>query len=101
MAKAKKKKTLPPQKQSRQPGREKQMRPKPQSHMEDYRGAGKLEGKVTLITGGDSGIGRAVAIAFAKEGADIAIVYLEEGDDAAETQREIEALGRRCFTMAT
>lgn len=97
MAKARKKRTMPAQKQRRQPGREHAMRPRPQSQMREYRGAGRLTGQVALITGGDSGIGRAVAIAYAKEGADIAIVYLDETRDAKETCREIESLGRRCI----
>ena len=69
--------------------------------MRGYRPAGRLEGQVALVTGGDSGIGRAVAIAFAKEGADVAIVYLEEHSDAAETAGEIRKLGRRCASIAT
>jgi NAD(P)-dependent dehydrogenase (short-subunit alcohol dehydrogenase family) len=76
------------------------MRPRPQAESDDYLPAGKLEDLVALITGGDSGIGRAVAIAFAKEGADIAIVYLDEHDDARATKKRIEQLGRRCITLA-
>lgn len=71
-----------PQEQSTQPGSEKQMNPEPIYDDKDYRGSGKLEGKVALITGGDSGIGRAVAVAYAKEGASIAIAYLDEHEDA-------------------
>ena len=63
------------------------------------RGSGKLDGRVALITGGDSGIGRAVAIAFAKEGADVAIVYLNEHEDARETQKQVEQEGRRCLLI--
>jgi NAD(P)-dependent dehydrogenase (short-subunit alcohol dehydrogenase family) len=65
-----------------------------------YRGSGKLEGMVALITGGDSGIGRAVAVLYAREGADVAITYLTEHVDAEETRRAVEAEGRRCITMA-
>ena len=76
------------------------MEPKPVSEDAKYRGSGKLEGKVAIITGGDSGIGKAVAIAFAKEGADVAIAYLEEHADAEETQRQVREEGRRCITIA-
>jgi NAD(P)-dependent dehydrogenase (short-subunit alcohol dehydrogenase family) len=65
-----------------------------------YKGSGKLDGQVAIVTGGDSGIGRAVAVLFAREGADVAILYLNEHDDAAETQRCVEAEGRRCVTIA-
>lgn len=88
---------FPPQHQERQPGSEQEMIPPPQSAMRHYQGSGKLEGKVALITGGDSGIGRAVSIAFAKEGADIAIVYLNEDDDARATKNLVEESGRRCL----
>ena len=94
------KKTRPAQKQERQPGREYEMKPRPRSRAHEYRAAGKLEGKSALITGGDSGIGRAVAVAFAKEGADVAIVYLEEHTDADETKRLVEKEGRTCLTIA-
>lgn len=89
----------PPQEQARQPGREALMRPPPESGAHAYRASGKLEGKVAIVTGGDSGIGRAVAIAFAKEGADIAIIYLEEHDDAKDTQKRIEAAGAQCLRI--
>jgi NAD(P)-dependent dehydrogenase (short-subunit alcohol dehydrogenase family) len=90
---------VPPQEQERQPGIESQMRPRPQSDEREYRGSGKLEGKVALVTGGDSGIGRAAAVAFAKEGADVAIVYLDEHEDAKETKRLIEQEERRCLLI--
>ncbi len=90
----------PPQTQSQQPGIESQMTPKPKSDDSQYRGSGKLEGKVALITGADSGIGRAVAIAFAKEGADVAIAYLNEHDDAKETKQLVEAQNRRAVAIA-
>ena len=90
----------PPQEQDRQPGLRSEMTPKPRAEMRDYRAAGKLDGKVALITGGDSGIGRAVAIGFAKEGADVAILYLDEHEDAASTKALIEEQGRRAIAIA-
>src|ERR1044072_9088598 len=80
----------PPQVQDHQPGRESEMRPKPDFRPK-YPGVGKLKDKVAIITGGDSGIGRAVAVHMAHEGADVAILYLEEDDDAHETLRLVEA----------
>ncbi|MEB3182514.1 MAG: SDR family oxidoreductase [Nostocaceae cyanobacterium] len=90
----------PPQEQNQQPGIESEMTPKPQAEDSNYRGSDKLKNKVALITGGDSGIGRAVAIAYAKEGADVAIVYLSEHDDAKQTKHLVEKQGRRCVTIA-
>lgn len=91
--------TFPPQHQNRQPGIESMMVPAPISVNPEYNGSGKLLNKVAIITGGDSGIGRATAIAFAKEGADIAIVYLYERSDALETKALIEAAGRCCLMI--
>ena len=76
------------------------MRPEPDYGENSYKGANRLQGKVALITGADSGIGRAVALAFAREGADVVVSYLDEHDDAAETQRLVEASGRRCLLVA-
>jgi NAD(P)-dependent dehydrogenase (short-subunit alcohol dehydrogenase family) len=91
---------FPAQHQNR-PGLESKLKPLPRWQAARYRAAGKLEGKVALITGGDSGIGRAVAFLYAREGADIAINYLaEEETDALEVKRSVEALGRRCVTLA-
>src|SRR5438477_6315707 len=92
-------KQRPKQKQPEQPGREYKMRPRPQAEDDKHRGSGKLQNQVALITGGDSGIGRAVAIAFAKEGASIAVVYLEEHKDAKETQRLVQEHGRKCILI--
>jgi NAD(P)-dependent dehydrogenase (short-subunit alcohol dehydrogenase family) len=89
----------PPQKQHRQPGLQSEMVPKPESIRASYRGSGKLEGKAALITGGDSGIGRSVAVHFAREGADVAIAYLDEDDDARETERLVKAEGVECLLI--
>ncbi|MES2300199.1 MAG: SDR family oxidoreductase [Pseudomonadota bacterium] len=83
-----------------QPGREWAMHDKPRFLATGYRGSGKLDGKRAIITGGDSGIGRAVAVLFAREGADVAIVYLNEHDDAFETKKYVEAEGQRCLPIA-
>ena len=85
--------------QDHQPGRESGMDPRPEFIKSTYRPARKLEGKIALITGGDSGIGRAVSVHFAKEGADIAIVYLDEEEDARETKELVEAIGRKCLLL--
>lgn len=94
-----KKDTFPEQHQNRQPGRESEMNPLPIFDNKDYKAAGKLEAKVAIITGGDSGIGRAIAIAYAKEGADIAIVYLNENDDARETEKTLSDYGKKCLRI--
>jgi NAD(P)-dependent dehydrogenase (short-subunit alcohol dehydrogenase family) len=89
-----------PKQHQKRPGLESRMTPRPNYQAPDYRGSGKLEDKVALITGGDSGIGRAVAVLYAREGADVAIVYLpQEKSDAAETCRAVEAEGRRCLQL--
>ncbi len=92
--------TMPPQEQERQPGRQHVMRPEPRASMERYRGADRLAGKVAVISGGDSGIGRAVSVGFAKEGAHVAITYLDEHEDAEETLRLINDAGRRGLAVA-
>lgn len=91
--------TFPPQHQNRQPGREAEMRPLPQYDNPSYKACGKLSGKKAIITGGDSGIGRAAAVAYAKEGADVAIIHLCEDSDARETSQAIENLGRKCVVI--
>lgn len=93
-------KRQPKQQQARQPGIESEMKPRPKAEDPDHIGSHKLRDKVALITGGDSGIGRAVAVAFAREGADVAVVYLNEHKDADETKRLVEKEGRRCLTIA-
>jgi NAD(P)-dependent dehydrogenase (short-subunit alcohol dehydrogenase family) len=90
----------PAQHQHRQPGVESEMVPQPRAEPPEYRACDKLQGKVALVSGGDSGIGRAVAIAFAKEGADVAIAYLDEHDDANATKAAVEGTGRNCITLA-
>src|SRR3954464_13085996 len=90
----------PPQHQDHRPGYETEMAPAPVFERPEYKPAGKLHGQVAIVTGGDSGIGRAVAVLFAREGADVAILYLNEHDDAEETERCVEAEGTRCVTIA-
>jgi NAD(P)-dependent dehydrogenase (short-subunit alcohol dehydrogenase family) len=90
----------PPAMQPRQPGSEAAMAPPPEFDSPHYRAAGKLTGRVALVTGGDSGIGRAVASLFAREGADVAIAYLDEHEDAEDTQTYVKSQGRRCIAIA-
>ncbi|MBO3099047.1 SDR family oxidoreductase [Gelidibacter pelagius] len=96
----KKPKEFPEQSQD-QPGLESQMRPEPQIIRSNYKGSGKLKDKVAIITGGDSGIGRSVAVHFAREGADVAIIYLKETKDAKETKKMVEKEGRKCLLIKT
>lgn len=90
----------PPQHQDQQPGIEAKMTPKPVSEDPSYKGSGKLRDKVAIITGGDSGIGRSVAIHFAKEGANVVVVYLNEHTDAEETKRQVEEEGQECLLIS-
>lgn len=91
---------FPEQGQSSQPGVEKEMTPKPEIIRGNYKGSEKLSGKSALITGGDSGIGRSVAVHFAREGADVAIIYLNEDEDAIETQNRVRDEGRECLLLS-
>ena len=100
MAQKIKGKKQPKQHQKQQPGREKKMTPKPEAETPHHVGTGKLADKVAIITGGDSGIGRAVAIAFAREGADVLVSYLDEHEDAKDTARYVEEAGRKCVLVA-
>ena len=84
----------------RKPGREADLELQPRWQAPDYRGSGKLEGMAAIVTGADSGIGRAVAVLFAREGADVAVLYLDEREDAERTKRAVEAEGRRCIAIA-
>ncbi len=96
----KKPKSMPAQVQKNQPGMEHKMHPEPEIIRSNYKGSDKLLNKVALITGGDSGIGRSVAVHFAREGADIAIVYLNEDKDAEDTKQMVEEEGRKCILIS-
>ncbi len=96
----KKPKSMPAQVQKKQPGDEHKMHPEPEIIRSNYKGSDKLLNKVALITGGDSGIGRSVAVHFAREGADIAIVYLNEDKDAEDTKQMVEEEGRKCILIS-
>jgi len=93
------KQTPPEQQQFQQPGIESEMNPLPEYIRQDYKGSNKLEGKVALITGGDSGIGRATSVHFAREGADVAIIYLNEHSDAEATKKLVEQEGKQCLLI--
>lgn len=89
----------PAQSQRRQPGKQAIMDPQPRTIRESYRGSGKLIGRVAIVTGGDSGIGRSVAVMFAREGANVSIAYLDEHEDAETTKKLVEQEGGRCLTL--
>src|ERR1700709_173270 len=88
-----------PKQQQNPPGVQSEMTPRPDCGEESYRGSGRLSGKAAVITGGDSGIGRAVAIAYAREGADVPLSYLSEDDDAQDTARYVEEAGRKAVLV--
>ena len=88
-----------PNQQQSQPGDQNKMNPEPEIIRKNYKGSEKLKGKTALITGGDSGIGRSVAVHFAKEGANVAIVYLEEDEDAVKTKKLVEKAGQECLLL--
>ncbi|MEA4970003.1 MAG: SDR family oxidoreductase [Candidatus Pelethousia sp.] len=90
---------IPPQHQDTQPGNEQRMCPQPAYDNRNYRAGGKLNGDIAIVTGGDSGIGRAVALLFAKEGADVLITYFTEGGDAEQTKAAIESYGKKCVVV--
>ncbi|MBF9253056.1 SDR family oxidoreductase [Pontibacter sp. 172403-2] len=92
--------SLPAQEQKNQPGDQYKMNPEPEVIRKSYKGSDKLKGRAALITGGDSGIGRSVAVHFAREGADVAIVYLNENKDAQDTKKMVEKEGRKCIIIA-
>lgn len=98
--KTEKKKIIRPSQQQNPPGVQSRMKPVPKAKKSDYKSAGKLAGKTAIITGGDSGIGRAVAVSFAQEGANVVVVYLKEHADAKETKRLVEELGKECLLIA-
>ncbi|MCC3355547.1 SDR family oxidoreductase [Bacillus sp. REN16] len=100
MSNSKGKNILPAQHQNHQPGTETEMVPRPVSEDHSYQGSNKLKNKVAIITGGDSGIGKAVAIHYAKEGANVVIVYLEEHEDAKETKHQVEEEGQKCLLLS-
>lgn len=91
--------SFPKQKQQKQPGDEYKMNPEPEIIRKDYKGSNKLKGKIALITGGDSGIGRSIAVHFAREGANVAIVYFNEEEDAKETKKMVEKEGTQCLLL--
>ena len=90
---------IPAQAQDKQPAHESEMTPSPIFDRDSYKGSDKLKGKVALITGGDSGIGRSIAVLYAKEGADVAISYLDEQEDAEKTKSLVEAQGQKCLLL--